>query len=194
VEKLRELQRSGSHEEAERLSVALGIEEHGDPSSLADIFRGRNLRTTLSLGRGHVLNYFPVQVFSVLGTTVLVNVHHVFFTNSLAILLMSNLIAYLGYRTHGFLGGQVRTAQHDRLQLDHGRHCLHRDDLRAEQLLDGCAALQDRDLLHHRLVLLRVVLRRARATRPASAAVARPSWPLSAPSAQSSPVLSPPQC
>jgi MFS family permease len=48
--------------------------------------------------------YFPVQVFSVLGTTVLVNVHNVSFANSLAILLMSNLIAYLGYLTHGFLG------------------------------------------------------------------------------------------
>lgn len=45
-----------------------------------------------------------MQVFSVLGTTVLINVHHVSFTNSLVILLLSNIIAYLGYLTHGFLG------------------------------------------------------------------------------------------
>ena len=32
------------------------------------------------------------------------SVHNVSFTNSLVILLLSNLIAYLGYLTHGFLG------------------------------------------------------------------------------------------
>ncbi|MFI7744060.1 MFS transporter [Kocuria rhizosphaericola] len=104
VQKLRRLQDKGAHQEAEQLSASLGIEEHETRSTLADIFRGRSLRTTLSLSMGHILNYFSVQVFSVLGTTVLVNVHNVSFTNSLAILLMSNLIAYLGYLTHGFLG------------------------------------------------------------------------------------------
>ncbi|MFE7630229.1 MFS transporter [Kocuria sp. NPDC057446] len=104
VQKLRRLQDQGAHQEAEQLSASLGIEEHETRSTLADIFRGRSLRTTLSLSMGHILNYFSVQVFSVLGTTVLVNVHNVSFTNSLAILLMSNLIAYLGYLTHGFLG------------------------------------------------------------------------------------------
>jgi MFS family permease len=104
VRKLRQMQKRGAHEEAEQLSAALGIEEHGTHSTFADIFRGRDRRSTLSLGLGHVLNYFPVQVFSVLGTTVLVNVHDVSFTNSLAILLMSNLIAYLGYLVHGLLG------------------------------------------------------------------------------------------
>jgi MFS family permease len=104
IQKIRQLQKSGQHADAEDLSAALGIEEHETRSTLADVFRGRSLRTTLALGLGHILNYFPVQVFSVLGTTVLVSVHNVSFTNSLAILLMSNVIAYLGYLTHGFLG------------------------------------------------------------------------------------------
>jgi MFS family permease len=104
VQKLRQMQKRGAHQEAEQLATSLGIDEHGTQSSLVDIFRGRDLRTTLALALGHVLNYFPVQVFSVLGTTVLVNVHHVSFTNSLVILVMSNLIAYVGYLTHGFLG------------------------------------------------------------------------------------------
>jgi MFS family permease len=104
VHKLRQMQQRGAHDEAEQLAVSLGIDEHGTRSSFADIFRGRDLRTTLSLGLGHVLNYFPVQVFSVLGTTVLVSVHNVSFANSLVILLMSNLIGYLGYMTHGYLG------------------------------------------------------------------------------------------
>ncbi|WP_309124107.1 MFS transporter, partial [Arthrobacter sp.] len=104
IQKIRRLQKAGNKADAENLSAALGIEEHETRSTLADVFRGRSLRTTLALGFGHILNYFPVQVFSVLGTTVLVSVHNVSFTNSLAILLMSNLIAYLGYLTHGFLG------------------------------------------------------------------------------------------
>ncbi|MET8947978.1 MFS transporter [Streptomyces sp. NPDC004542] len=104
VQKLRQLQSRGAQREAEELCASLGMDQHESRSSLADIFRGRGLRTTLALGLGHILNYFPVQVFSVLGTTVLVNVHQVSFSNSLVILLMSNIIAYLGYLTHGFLG------------------------------------------------------------------------------------------
>ncbi|OUM41703.1 MFS transporter [Arthrobacter sedimenti] len=104
IQKIRRLQKAGNTADAENLSTSLGIEEHETRSTLADVFRGRSLRTTLALGLGHILNYFPVQVFSVLGTTVLVSVHNVSFTNSLAILLMSNVIAYLGYLTHGFLG------------------------------------------------------------------------------------------
>lgn len=104
IQKIRILQKNGHHADAENLSAALGIEEHETRSTLADVFRGRSLRTTLALGLGHILNYFPVQVFSVLGTTVLVSVHNVSFTNSLVILLMSNVIAYLGYLTHGLLG------------------------------------------------------------------------------------------
>jgi MFS family permease len=104
IQKLRDLQHRGAQDDADKLAGALGIEEHGTRASLADIFRGRNLRTTLALGLGHVLNYFPTQVFSVLGTTVLVNVHHVSFANSLVILLLSNVVAYLGYLTHGWLG------------------------------------------------------------------------------------------
>lgn len=102
--KIRQLQAAGAHNDAETLSRELGIEEHEKPSTITDIFRGRSLRTTLSLSLGHILNYFPVQVFSVLGTTVITTVHHITFTNSLAILLISNAVAYLGYLTHGALG------------------------------------------------------------------------------------------
>ena len=68
------------------------------------ILHGAALRTSLVLGGSHILNWFPVQVFSVLGTTVLVNVHGISFGNSLVILLLSNLVAYAGYLVHGFFG------------------------------------------------------------------------------------------
>ena len=50
---------------------------------LRGILTGEARRTSLVLGGSHILNWFPVQVFSVLGTTVLVNVHGVSFSNSL---------------------------------------------------------------------------------------------------------------
>jgi len=128
------MQQGGSHDDAEQLAASLGIDEHGTRTSLVDIFRGRNVRSNLALGRGHVLNYFPVQVFSALGTTVLVSMRHVSFTNSLVILLLSNLVAYLGYLTHGWLGHPLRPAQRHRRRLDHRRDRLRCNDLRAQQL------------------------------------------------------------
>lgn len=50
VQKLRQLQSRGARREAEQLAAALGVDESETRSTLADIFRGRGLRTTLSLG------------------------------------------------------------------------------------------------------------------------------------------------
>lgn len=81
-------------------------EEHAHTGhvGLRGILTGAARRTSLVLGGSHILNWFPVQVFSVLGTTVLVQVHGVSFSNSLVILLLSNLVAYAGYLVHGFFG------------------------------------------------------------------------------------------
>ena len=80
---------------------------HTGHVGLRGILTGEARRTSLTLGGSHILNWFPVQVFSVLGTTVLVNVHGVSFSNSLVILLLSNLVAYAGYLTHGFFGDRI---------------------------------------------------------------------------------------
>lgn len=68
------------------------------------LFRGSSRRATLVLGGAFLLNWFAIQVFSVLGTTVITNVHHVSFQNSLVILILSNLVGYCGYLAHGILG------------------------------------------------------------------------------------------
>jgi hypothetical protein len=44
-----------------------------------------------------------MQLFSVLGTTVLTEGKHVSFSNSLVLLIVANAVGYLGYVTHGFL-------------------------------------------------------------------------------------------
>ena len=75
-----------------------------EPSGMAAAFKGTSLRATLALGGAFLLNWFTIQVFSVLGTSVITSVHGLSFENSLLILILSNLVGYVGYLVHGHLG------------------------------------------------------------------------------------------
>lgn len=103
--KMKELEAAGRHSDARSIAVNQGWNVgEGQKSGLAGVFQGPSLRAVLVLGFAHLLCWFPIQVFSVLGTTVIVEVHKVSFENSLMILVMSNLVAYVGYLVHGWLG------------------------------------------------------------------------------------------
>ncbi|AHG18380.1 MFS transporter [Chania multitudinisentens RB-25] len=73
-------------------------------AGLAATFRGTSLRATLVLSCAVLINWFAIQIFSVLGTTVLTKVHNISFANSLLILVLCNLVGYCGYLVHGWLG------------------------------------------------------------------------------------------
>ncbi|MBC3474983.1 MFS transporter [Pseudomonas taiwanensis] len=103
LRKLKQLREAGENKQAEQVAAHQALHEEGK-TGIGAIFSGSARRTTLALGTAHLLNWFPVQIFSVLGTTVLMSVHNVSFGNSLFILLLSNLVAYLGYLTHGYFG------------------------------------------------------------------------------------------
>jgi len=72
--------------------------------SVLEIFKGESLRPSIVLGMTHTLNWFSAQTFGILGTTVLMNVHHIDFGNSLIVLVFSNLAGFVGYLVHGYLG------------------------------------------------------------------------------------------
>ncbi len=76
-------------------------------SSLSALFGKTSIRATLVLGGAYFLNWFAIQIFSVLGTTVITKTHHVSFNNSLLILIVSNLCGYFGYLLHGWLGDRI---------------------------------------------------------------------------------------
>ncbi|MFJ2813259.1 MFS transporter [Streptomyces sp. NPDC091279] len=100
---LRALRKQGRTEEAAALARSYGVEEQpGAP--LAAIFRGTALRNTLVLGFAWIVNWFGIQVFSVLGTTVLTEGKGVSFTGSLIMLIVINAVGYLGYVFHGWIG------------------------------------------------------------------------------------------
>jgi MFS family permease len=81
--------------------------EQHSRAGLREAFRGTSLRATLVLGGGILLNWSAIQVFSVLGTTVLTRVHNVSFENSLLILVLSNVVGYCGYLSHGWIGDKI---------------------------------------------------------------------------------------
>jgi MFS family permease len=105
---IRVLRESGRDSEARTLAGEhrVDYEEHSR-AGLAQAFQGSALRATLVLGGGILLNWSAIQVFSVLGTTVLTRVHNVSFENSLLILVLSNVIGYCGYLTHGWVGDRI---------------------------------------------------------------------------------------
>jgi MFS family permease len=91
---------------AERQGSGLRSEKETS-AGLAMAFRGEALRATLFLGLAFFLNWFAIQVFSVLGTTVITAVHKITFENSLLILVLSNVVGYLGYLAHGYVGDRI---------------------------------------------------------------------------------------
>jgi MFS family permease len=48
-----------------------------------------------------------IQVFAVLGTTVLVEAKSVSFESSLYVLILANAVGFVGYLTHGWLGDRI---------------------------------------------------------------------------------------
>ncbi|HET6504531.1 MAG TPA: MFS transporter [Amycolatopsis sp.] len=101
--RLRALRKQGKAEEAAALAREYGIDDT-PAAPLAAIFRGRALRNTLVLGLAWLVNWFGIQIFSVLGTTVLTAGKGVSFTGSLIMLIVINAVGYLGYLFHGWAG------------------------------------------------------------------------------------------
>jgi MFS family permease len=106
--RIKELREAGNHGEARSLAGEhqVDYEEHSR-AGMGEAFRGSALRATLVLGGGILLNWSAIQVFSVLGTTVLTRVHNVSFESSLLILVLSNVIGYCGYLCHGWIGDKI---------------------------------------------------------------------------------------
>jgi MFS family permease len=103
---MRRLHKDGRGAEAAELARSHGVDERRT-APLAAIFRGRALRNTVVLGAAWFINSAGMQMFAVLGTTVLTEGKHVSFTNSLLLLIVANGVGYLGYVAHGFLGDRL---------------------------------------------------------------------------------------
>jgi MFS transporter, putative metabolite:H+ symporter len=100
---LRKMRKEGQVAEAEAMAASYGLVKQ-ESGGLVAIFQGKALRNTLVLGLAWIVNWFGIQVFSVLGTTVLTEGKGVSFTGSLLMLIVINAVGYLGYIFHGWAG------------------------------------------------------------------------------------------
>lgn len=102
-DRIRRLRKAGKTDEARALAAEYGI-EHSESSSLARIFQGANRRNTIVLSVAWMINWFGIQTFSVLGTTVLEDGKG--FSGNLTLLLVvfANIVGIFGYLFHGWAG------------------------------------------------------------------------------------------
>lgn len=106
--KIKQLKESGSQKEADALAAKYNINTASHShTGVKSAFKGRSLRATLVLGGGFFLNWSAIQVFGIMGTTVLTRVHNISFENSLFILVLSNVVGYIGYLFHGYIGDKI---------------------------------------------------------------------------------------
>lgn len=76
-------------------------------TGVKDVFTPELRRHTTCLSLAWFFNWFGIQVFSVLGTTILVEAKGVSFDNALIILVLSNAVGFVGYVFHGWLGDKI---------------------------------------------------------------------------------------
>ena len=113
---MKEVQRRidvGNYEGARALAEEQDIEMPGEKAvGFKGVFTPELRRHTISLCLAWLFSWMAIQVISVLGTTVLVEAKNYEFTDSLTVLILGNVAAFVGYLFHGWLGDRIgrRTA------------------------------------------------------------------------------------
>lgn len=105
---VKRLEKEGRHDEAVEFGREHDIDvHHTEEVTYRQIFNPDIRKHTIFLALAFLTNWIGIQVFAVLGTTVLTEGKGVSFGNALIFLVVSNAAAYIGYLTHGFLGDLI---------------------------------------------------------------------------------------
>jgi MFS family permease len=108
MQRVRQLEKEGRHEEAVEFGRHFDIDvHHVRETTLQQIFEPDIRRHTIFLALAFLTNWIGIQVFAVLGTTVLTDGKGVSFSSALVVLIVSNAAAYIGYLCHGFVGDRI---------------------------------------------------------------------------------------
>ncbi len=100
--------KAGDIKGAKQLAAQHDIEvDHGHDVGIKGVFTPELRKHTISLSLVWLLSWMAIQVFAVLGTTVLVEAKSVTFENSLQVLILANAIGFIGYLSHGWLGDRI---------------------------------------------------------------------------------------
>jgi len=105
---VKKLEKSGRHQEAVEFGRDFDIDvHHSEESTFRQLFEPDLRKHTIFISLAMLCNWIGIQVFAVLGTTVLTEGKGVEFSSSLIILVISNAAAYIGYLCHGFVGDRI---------------------------------------------------------------------------------------
>jgi MFS family permease len=105
-QRLNRMKKEGQVEEADRLAHQYGIEHTGE-APIARIFQPELRRNTIVLSLAWIVNFFGINIFSVLGSSVLANAKGIQLSTAFWMLILINLGAYFGYIFHGWLGDHI---------------------------------------------------------------------------------------
>jgi MFS family permease len=105
---VRRLRSVGQTIEADELARRVGLTVSSEAkATLRDVFAPGLRRHTICLSLAWLFNWMAIQVFSVLGTTVLTQGKHVSFDNALLVLVLANAVGFAGYLFHGWVGDRI---------------------------------------------------------------------------------------
>lgn len=105
LKEARRLREAGDVVGAERVAQEAGVEL--STPRLAELFTPELRTHTIALSLAWLFNWMSIQVFAVLGTTVLTAGKGVSFGGALTVLVLANAAAFLGYLFHGWVGDRV---------------------------------------------------------------------------------------
>ncbi|MHA7275259.1 MFS transporter [Arthrobacter sp. HLT1-21] len=105
-EKLTQLEKSGNVDEAHALAGSFGV-QHSSTAPLKRIWEPQLRRNTIVFSLAWIVNFFGIMVFSILGSSVLVNSRGVELSDAFWMLIVINALAYFGYVFHGWFGDVI---------------------------------------------------------------------------------------
>ncbi|QIN80882.1 MFS transporter [Rubrobacter marinus] len=104
----RTLETQGRREEAVEFAREYDIDlSHSEESTFKQLFEPDIRRHTIFISLAMFMNWIGIQVFAVLGTTIITEGKGVAFTNAVLVLIVSNAASYIGYLCHGFVGDRI---------------------------------------------------------------------------------------
>ena len=108
LKEIRRRRDTGDIAGAEGIARSHGLSDTDHHASrVRDVFTPQLRRHTICLALAWLFNWMAIQVFSVLGTTVLTEAKGFSFSNSLLVLVLANAVGFCGYIFHGWLGDKI---------------------------------------------------------------------------------------
>ncbi len=104
--RLTQLEKHGRSEEAHALAASYGV-EHSSAAPLKRIWERHLRRNTIVFSLAWITNFFGILVFSILGSSVLMNAKGVQLSDAFWMLIVINVLGYFGYVFHGWLGDKI---------------------------------------------------------------------------------------